>query len=442
MRRYLNIKSIYLKLILLFLGILWISSIVAFTIIFATRWNTLKKNINTELLTKAENFRKFYNKYGADVYDIQTLMKDNYIIIDIFSSYKEVLSNEDYKNAITEEQYDEILSGKTVKFERLKKRRFMPAVGIRAGSNVVIIHPKINLLENFRSNGYVLLICVCLDSVLIALAAGMLVKPIKKLTNATKEVSTGNFNIRVETKSRDELGQLAENFNIMAVELKNMEYLRKNFISNVSHEFKTPITAIQGFVKLIRDRKLSQEESDEYTDIIISETERLSNLSSNLMRLATIENKAIVVKHAAFSLDEQIRRVILLLENKWSSKNINFDLELDEIEYFGDEELLQQVWINLIINAIKFSKEGGVIKILLNKVGGTVIVQVIDNGIGIPEEDKDRIFEMFYKGDKTRSNDGSGLGLAIVKKIVELHKGKIYFESVYNSGTNFTVELA
>jgi signal transduction histidine kinase len=350
-------------------------------------------------------------------------------------------SNSDYKNAITEEQYDEIYSGKTIKFERLKKRRFMPAVGIKVGGNVVIIHPKLNLMENFRSSAYVLLICVCLDSVLIAIAASMLVKPIKKLTAAAKEVSGGNFDIQVEAKSGDEIGQLAENFNIMTSELKNMEYLRKNFISNVSHEFKTPITAIQGFIKLIRDRKLSQGEFNEYTDIIISETGRLSNLSSNLLRLATIENQAKVISTSVFSLDEQIRRVILLLEDKWSSKDICFDLELDEIQYSGDEELMQQVWINLITNAIKFSKDGGNIKILLSKASDTVKVQIIDNGIGIAEEDQHRIFEMFYKGDKSRSNDGSGLGLAIVKKIVELHKGKIYFESVYGSGTNFNVEL-
>jgi signal transduction histidine kinase len=413
----------------------------AFTIIFTTRWTTLKQNINSELMTKAQDFQRFYDKYQTDIYDVQRLMKDNYIIINIFSSYKELQSNSDYKNAITEEQYDEISNGKTIKFERLKKRRFMPAVGIKIGGNVVIIHPRLNLLENFRSSAYVLLICVCLDSVLIAIAASMLVKPIKKLTAAAKEVSAGNFDIQVEAKSGDEIGQLAENFNIMTSELKNMEYLRKNFISNVSHEFKTPITAIQGFIKLIRDRKLSQGEFNEYTDIIISETGRLSNLSSNLLRLATIENQANVISTSVFSLDEQIRRVILLLENKWSSKDICFDLELDEIQYSGDEELLQQVWINLITNAIKFSKDGGDIKILLSKASDTVKVQIMDNGIGIAEEDKAGIFQMFYKGDKSRSNDGSGLGLAIVKKIVELHKGKIYFESVYGSGTNFTVEL-
>lgn len=441
MKRYLGIKSIYLKLIFVFLGMLFLSCMIAFTIIFATRWNALKKNINTEILAKAENFQSFHKSYQADIYDIQRLLKDNYIIIDIFSSYEDMQNNSDYNNAISKEQYAEMLSGKTVKLEKLKKRRFMPAVGISAGGKAIIIHPRLNLIENFKSTAYVLLICLCLDSVLIALAARMLVKPIKKLTSAAKEVSSGNFNIRVETRSSDEIGQLAENFNIMATELKNMEYLRKNFISNVSHEFKTPITSILGFIKLIRDRRLSQEDFNEYTNIIILETERLSNLSSNLLRLATVENQAIVAKSSVFFLDEQIRRVIVLLENKWSFKGINLDLQMEELEYSGDEELLQQVWINLITNAIKFSRDGGTIKILLNKLEDIIKFQIIDNGIGIAQEDKTRIFDMFYKGDKSRSNDGSGLGLAISKKIVELHNGRIYFESEYGSGTNFTVEL-
>jgi signal transduction histidine kinase len=353
------IKSLSLKFFLLFVGILWASSTAALVIIVAAKWNASQSSVIADIMTKAEFFQKFYNENPADFSNLIEFMDDSDTKVSVFSGYQELKESAFYRNEITEEQYNRLMSGDTLKVEQFKKYRFMPFVGFRAGNKAVLIHPRVSLAGNFKGSALVLFICSCLGSIMTAIAAGLVVRPIKKLTAAAREVSKGNFNITVEPKSSDEIGQLTETFNVMTGELKNMEYLRKDFISSVSHEFKTPITAIQGFAKLIREKQLPREQFEEYADIIISETGRLSNLSTNLLRLSALENQAIHDKFAEFSLDEQIRRVILLLENKWSEKNIDFDLDQNETRYSGNEELMQQVWINLMSNAVKFSYRGG-----------------------------------------------------------------------------------
>ena len=285
------------------------------------------------------------------------------------------------------------------------------------------------------------LVSAIVGTIIILLVVRSIVKPIKRLSKASKEVAKGNFDIQVDVKSKDEIGQLTSDFNLMTKELKNIDSLRKDFISNVSHEFKTPITSIKGFAKLIRDGKLSNELLYEYSDLIVNEGERLSLLSSNMLRLSELENKSIHEPPKIFSLDEQIRKTILLLEAQWINKDIEFDIELEVVSITGDEHLLQEVWLNLIQNAIKFSKQGGKIKVSLCKNQDKVKVEISDNGVGIKEEDKGHIFERFFKSDKSRSKDGNGLGLVIVKNIVELFKGKVYFESEFGKGTTFVVEL-
>jgi signal transduction histidine kinase len=220
-----------------------------------------------------------------------------------------------------------------------------------------------------------------------------------------------------------------------------MEYLRKDFMSNVSHEFKTPIASIQGFVEIIKDENLSREKFDEYTDIILEETKRLNNLSSNILRLSRLDNQLIQNKKTCFSLDEQLRRTLLLFEEQWSKRNLELEINLEKVIYEGYEELVQQIWINLIGNAIKFSYDYGSIYISLKEEPKAVVIEIRDEGIGISEESKERIFEKFYQGDTSRSEAGNGLGLAIVKKIIEICDGTIVFESKAGEGTRFTVTL-
>lgn len=220
-----------------------------------------------------------------------------------------------------------------------------------------------------------------------------------------------------------------------------MEYLQKDFIRNVSHEFKTPIASIQGFAKLMQNENLSHEDRIEFSGIILEETERLSKLSTNILRLSKLENQSELTLKKEFLLDEQIRSVLVLLEQKWSKKNLDLIVNMEKIFYAGDEELLQQVWINLIENAIKFSDEGGSISISLAQTEHYVEVEIADNGIGMDEETKQRIFERFFQGNASHSIEGSGLGLSIVKRILDLSNGEIQVKSSLTHGTVFLVKL-
>lgn len=301
-------------------------------------------------------------------------------------------------------------------------------------------------LDEFRrireTIGFAFLLSVLLGTIIILLVVRGVVKPIKRISKASKEVAKGNFEIEVPVKSKDEIGRLTADFNLMIQELKNIDVLRKDFVSNVSHEFKTPITSINGFAKLIRDGNLSGEQLKEYGGIIVDESERLSLLSSNILKLSELDSKIIREQAALFSLDEQIRKTVLILEAQWSKKEIEPDIELEKVTLLGNEHLLHEVWLNLIQNAIKFSNPQGIIKIRLQKIGDKARVEISDNGVGIAEEDKAHLFERFYMGDKSRSKDGNGLGLVIVKKIIEISGGEISFQSERGKGSCFIVELS
>jgi signal transduction histidine kinase len=285
------------------------------------------------------------------------------------------------------------------------------------------------------------ILCFGIGSSLLYLALRRISRPIIEISNAAKEVAKGNFSVVTTHKSNDELGTLSKNFNLMVKELGNMEYLRKDFISSISHEFKTPIASIKGFAEMLQDKNLSDEEFRTYTGIIIEETGRLSQLSMNILRLSKLDNQTIPENKKEFMLDEQIRKTIVLLEEKWSKKNLNLDLDLDEMIYIGDEGLIQQIWMNLIENAIKFSEDSGEIFIQTKKTQNHVFVEIKDQGIGIDEKDQTRIYEKFFQGDKSHNKEGSGLGLAIVKKIVEICQGEIKFVSEKGKGTTFIVRL-
>lgn len=435
--------SVYIKFVVVFVGILWICSTAAFHLISTAITDDIRNYFTEQIQIKAQYITDFCTKHSFDPEELQSLFSDGSIEVSVFESIQELRANKRMNTFFSQEQIQQLNSSEKME-GKFARQIGLPFISFHLGGKIVVIMPNVqnNALVLFKNVIMtVLLTCAGLGSVLIAIAARMIVKPIQTLTAAAKEVAKGNFDIQIRTRSRDEIGQLSDNFNMMTQELKNIEYLRKDFISSVSHEFKTPITSIQGFARLIKNKKLPLEQFDEYTDIIISETGRLANLSSNLLKLADLENQATPEHNVTFSIDEQIRNVILLLEDKWSAKRIDFDLDLHVIKYCGDEELLQQVWINLISNAIKFSHEGGEIRITAKKEGNVIKVVIADNGIGIADENKDRIFEKFYKGDTSRTKEGSGLGLPIVKKIIERCGGRISFESTLGKGSTFYVEL-
>ncbi|MBE6867848.1 MAG: HAMP domain-containing protein [Ruminococcus albus] len=282
---------------------------------------------------------------------------------------------------------------------------------------------------------------IMLGTIITTFVGRTMLQPIHDLSMATSEVARGNFSVRVRENGSDEYGTLQRNFNKMAQELSGIETLRGDFISNVSHEFKTPLASIQGFAKLLQNPTLSMEDRDEYTQIIIDETSRLSKLSSNILNLTKLENQTTIGKKKRFRIDEQIRKIILMLEPEWSKKDIDMDIDLEDIIYVGNEDLMGQIWQNIVNNAIKFTPQGGQIKVNLFRGEMGIVTKIWDNGPQIPAEKKDKIFEKFYQGDRSRATEGNGLGLALVKRIVDLADGKITVDNPFEGGVVFVVEL-
>ena len=288
----------------------------------------------------------------------------------------------------------------------------------------------------------VLLLCILSGAAIAVGLSKIFVSPMMKLGDAMRKVAGGDFSVRLDCTSRiRDVREVYDSFNTMVKELGNTETLQTDFVSNVSHEFKTPINAIEGYASLLQDNQLTDEQKNAYIDKIIFNTRRLSDLVGNILLLSKVNNQTISPKASTFRLDEQVRQSILALESKWEKKEIEFDIDLDEIEYTGFENLLSHVWLNLIDNAVKFSPQNGQIRIRLKQLDGSVTFSIWDNGLPIPEADIGRIFSKFYQGDNSHASEGNGLGLALVRKIVSAEQGAISVSSSEDAGTEFIVTL-
>lgn len=288
----------------------------------------------------------------------------------------------------------------------------------------------------------VLLISILSGAAIAVGLSKIFVSPMMKLGDAMRKVAGGDFSVRLDCTSKiRDVREVYGSFNTMVKELGNTETLQTDFVSNVSHEFKTPINAIEGYASLLQDSQLTDEQKNAYIDKIIFNTRRLSDLVGNILLLSKVNNQTISLKASTFRLDEQVRQSILALESKWEKKEIEFDIDLDEIEYTGYENLLSHVWLNLIDNAVKFSPQNGQIRIRLKQLAGSVTFSIWDNGLPIPEADIDRIFNKFYQGDNSHASEGNGLGLALVRKIVAAAHGTINVTSSEDAGTEFVVAL-
>lgn len=278
---------------------------------------------------------------------------------------------------------------------------------------------------------------------MIALFVGRaIIRPIKNIGNAFHELSKGNFSVKVsEDEQIKEIREIAKQFNAMTYDLSHIETLRTDFVANVSHEFKTPISSIEGYATLLQNHSLSAEKHDHYVEKILENSKRLSKLSINMLLLSKLENQEMVLNNNEFRLDEQIRKNILLLEDQWSPKGIEFDMDLPLQMYYGSERLLEQVWSNIIENAIKHSPQNGMIQIRIETRQNTLAVSIADSGDGMSDEVVKHIFEKFYQGDSSRNTDGNGLGLALVKRIVDIGGGSIQVKSEPGHGSEFTVTL-
>lgn len=266
--------------------------------------------------------------------------------------------------------------------------------------------------------------------------------PISTLGNAVKRVANGDFTVRLRTdKGFREIREINENFNAMVKELGATEILQTDFVSNVSHEFKTPITAIEGYVTLLGDSYGTTPEQQKYIEKILLNTNRLSTLVGNILLLSKIDNQGIQSRASTFRLDEQIRSSIVELEPKWTEKNCELDVDMEELIHTGNENLLIHVWKNLIENAIKFGPKDSTIRITLQKKKGKAVFTVTDEGEGISDEDKCHVFDRFYQSDSSHKSEGNGLGLALVKQIVDAEGGEVSVCDGEGGGCKFTVVL-
>lgn len=265
--------------------------------------------------------------------------------------------------------------------------------------------------------------------------------PIKKLGEAMEKVADGDFTVQVETKSSSkEIQEIYSGFNLMTHELNATEVLQTDFVSNVSHEFKTPINAIEGYTTLLQGGELD-EDQQQYVEKILFNTKRLSDLVGNILLLSKIENQTIPTNQTTYRLDEQIRQSVVALEPAWSEKDIEFDVDMEIIEYTGNEGLMRHVWDNLIGNAVKFNPVCGIVRIRLVRQDEKIVFTVEDSGPGISDDAKKHIFDKFYQGDSSHKEKGNGLGLALVKRIITIAGGEIFADNIAGGGCRFTITL-
>lgn len=281
-----------------------------------------------------------------------------------------------------------------------------------------------------------------LIATVISLSLGKyIVNPVYAMLKATDKIANGDYSVRLVPSGTKRIKELGGKFNHMAEEIGGVETLRSDFVNNFSHEFKTPIASISGFAKMLKDDSLTAKQRDEYLDIIIKESERLTELSTNVLNLSRLEKQAILCDVKKFNISEQIRLCIVMLESKWAKKDVDFAFDCDEVYINGNSDLMNEVWLNIIDNAIKFSPNGSTVTIDISVNDKSCVVKVTDEGPGMDMLTAKSAFNKFYQADNSKTNQGNGLGLAIVKKIISLHNGAVSIESDGKCGSTVVVEL-
>ncbi|MEE3809531.1 HAMP domain-containing sensor histidine kinase [Lysinibacillus fusiformis] len=328
----------------------------------------------------------------------------------------------------------------------------LPVDSFKKSHEVIFIYPtedgkylqlalKNQFIENIMKSAVIIftIITLVIGVSLVVIASYHMAKPIKRLTIYTERLSKGEFTFPEKMKYKDEIGKLYKSFGKMAMDLEKMVKSQQSFISNISHEYQTPLTSINGFAKALRQKKLTMEKQHQYLQIIERESQRLSHLSRNVLKLSSLQNDTHVLEKSEFDVSEQIREVIISLEPQWSKKEIDFSLSIDNHKIMGDKMLLYQVWYNIINNAIYFSPEKSTITILIHSLDSDYVFLIKDQGPGISKEDIKNVKEPFYKGKNIMSK-GNGLGLSIVESIVEKHKGSISLKNL-SKGLSVRIQL-
>ena len=310
------------------------------------------------------------------------------------------------------------------------------------------------ITENPRFAINVLMLFVFVTAAIIVAIIGLIrerlfISPIRKLSEAARKIAMGDFSFRIiqkQKKKKDFVDVMFDDFNTMAQELASIETLKNDFIANVSHEIKTPLSVIQTYTTALQNENISAEERKEYSKTIIEAAQKLSTLVTNILKLNKLENQEISSEARHFDISEQLRRCALMFAEQMEQKDIQFEEDIDDIYICYDKDMLEIVWNNLLSNAVKFTKTGGKILLKLKTIDipedSFVKISITDTGCGMDEAVQKRIFDKFYQGDTSHSKDGNGLGLALVKKTIDLLGGSIKVDSTPGQGSTFTVTLS
>ena len=455
-------RSLYVKFVVFTIGIMIFSGILAFLISNTYYQQKLKPFNDQKNTTIALNIAEFTgNQPDLDLKDyFENISSIGYQIFLVDNSGNEFYFGAPFReNTLSHSTKEQVINGDIFHgILNFPQETFVTGffanelkntIGVPLTHNekkyALFIRPDIKLLFNEMHIlfGWLLALAIMLSIIMVIFITKYLVHPISKLTSATKSLSNGNYNVDLDITRHDELGELSHSFLRMASKLEQMDEMRKEFISNISHDIQSPLSNIKGYANLLKSESMSPEDKSNYISIINGEIKRLSTLTRQLLLLASLDRDEDIMKRKSVNIGKQIKE--LIRSNQWQigEKGITLGFTLPDVEITGDPSLLNAVWDNLLTNAIKYNKPNGIIEISIKEQGKSVLVIFEDSGIGLNDKEKERIFDRFYRVDtaRSRSVDGTGLGLSIVAAIVTLHGGIIHVNSIETQGTSFVVEL-
>lgn len=455
-------RSLYGKFIAMTAAIMMISSLIAFLAVNTYYHQYLKGQNDEKNMTIAKSVASFIQlNEGLDLEDYLTTQSAvGYKLYIVNEQRQEMQYGEPFRvENLAEKAIDQVLNGDVYHGMRdLPSETFVTGFFSNASANTVgvpfeyrgkahalFLRPDIKMLftEVHYILGVMVLVMAVISLLSMLMVAKKLIDPITALTVATKKVGEEQFTGTLDIHRKDEIGQLANSFQQMTEKLSENERIRKEFISDVSHDFQSPLLNIKGYAQLLLDDQLSEESRKSYASVIQSETERLSSLTKQLLLLTSLDQLSFPLEMKTFALDEQLKETIRKYRWLLEEKEVSLSMDIDEVHYTGDPAFLEKVWENLVLNALKYTDIGGTIDILLTEQDNEIMVMVSDTGIGVSEESIRRIFDRFYRADDSRTQEtgGTGLGLSIVQQVVKLHGGTIDVVSQVGEGTTFTVRL-
>jgi len=455
-------RSLYVKFVVITVGIMILSSVLSF-IISNTYYQQKLKPYNDEKNTiialdiadfvgdhphiNLKEYLENISSIGYQIYLVDNSGKESYFGApfrdkSLSKSAKESVLNGNTYHGILHFPQETFVTGFFA--NELKNTIGVPLTH-NGKTYALFLRPDIKLLFNEMHIlfAWLLALTILLSIIMVLFSTKYLVKPISKLTTATKSLSRGDFDVKLEITRHDELGELSNSFLRMARKLDQMDDMRKEFISNISHDIQSPLSNIKGYTNLLENKSVTPEEKEHYITVINGEIKRLSTLTKQLLLLASLDRNEDIIKKKTFNVGKQLKELVRNYQWLVSEKGIMLGYSLPDTEIYGDPSLLNTVWDNLLTNAIKYNKPDGSVEISIKERKNSIFVTFEDTGIGLNKADQEKIFERFYRVDTARSQavEGTGLGLSIVAAIVKMHGGQIDISSKEKEGTTIVVEL-